>query len=109
MAKSKVMTPTIIPAAASAAPRSRVRGISRRARIPSQIPARDPRPPSQMMDRTSDQIAFLLVRCVRDGAYDGTVRVTGSGLDMALLVSLSECGLYRPSSEIAGYPLMAWQ
>src|SRR6266567_4580565 len=72
-----------MPASASPAPRSPVSAIRRLAENPSAIPARAPSPPSQTIDRISDQIAVRLVRCVPGGAYEGPARaVVCSGLDM---------------------------
>src|SRR4249919_1256321 len=87
MARSSVITPTMIPAAARPRPRSPVPAILRRAAAPSQIPATDPSPPSVRIARTSDQIAILLVRSAAGGPYAGAW-VAVSGLDMVVLLLL---------------------
>src|SRR5262249_55956328 len=88
-AKSSVITPTMIPASARPRPRSPVSATRRRAAAPSQIPAIDPSPPSVRIDRTSDQIAILLMRSAVGGLFpDAWVAV--SGLDMVVLLLLDE-------------------
>jgi hypothetical protein len=82
MAKSSVMTPTMIPASASPRPRSPVWSILPRALTPSQMPAIDPMPPSVRIDSTSDQIAALLVWPDAGCVYAGPARVSVWGLDM---------------------------
>src|SRR4249919_1854407 len=89
MARSSVITPTMIPAAARPRPRSPVPAILRRAAAPSQIPATDPSPPSVRIARTSDQIAILLVRSAAGGPYAGA-RAAVSGLDMLVLPLLDD-------------------
>src|SRR6266516_1893954 len=88
-AKSSVITPTMMPAAARPRPRSPVSATLRRAAAPSQIPATDPSPPSVRIDRTSDQIAILFVRSAVGGPYSGA-RVAVSGLDMVVLLLLDD-------------------
>src|SRR5215467_13848197 len=98
-AKSSVIMPTMIPATARPRPRSPVSATLRRAATPSQIPATDPSPPSVRIDRTSDQIAILLMRPAVDCPYSGA-RVAVSGLDMVVLVLLDD--IPRGSSRLAG-------
>src|SRR5262245_65062375 len=88
-AKSTVMMPTMIPATARSRPRSPVSATLRRAPTPSQIPATDPSPPSVRIDRTSDQMAILLMRPAVGVPYSGA-RAAVSGLDMVVLLLLDD-------------------
>src|SRR5215468_5390031 len=104
-AKSSVITPTMIPATARPRPRSPVAATLRRAAAPSQIPATDPSPPSVRIDRTSDQMAILLMRSAVGVPYSGA-RVAVSGLDMVVLLLLDDIprGSLRPAGKRSHVP-----
>jgi hypothetical protein len=51
-------------------------------RGPEHNPGQGPSPPSHRIEKISDQIAILLIRCVCGGAYEGPARVAGSDLDI---------------------------